>query len=816
LISRLRTMICSIPRANGVAVVMLCALFVPVARSEQHSTGSVITSVGTARTQLHDGHAVVDLPRRQVWRPMCGSKTAHLSATEFSDLVKATSPPAAPAGVIAAAGTPPAPRFGLDIVFTFLTAIPAGAAEAFTEIERDLESRFTDDATVQIEVEFQGGLGSGILGGTTAEYILVPYPILRDALQADMDPDDIIQSSLPPGTTVPVRYLAASEDVTNVDRVFVTLANHEATVGAVEMPAARLTFNSDINWAFAVGDLVPPTCTNTIGVSCCTAIDCPGIPGVCSNSGTSCIINGDCPPGGACGTTGACEPKVFSFRDVLMHELVHVFGFTSAIDTRVFEMETLDLFRFQESDGLANHNPDTLAEFATTPRMVQLDPLPPFANDDAVCDLITTEYRMSDGNPNQASHFSPTIAQAVLMEPLFCPGNSLSPSFIQTPDLMILDAIGWDTPPANTSCNQADQLACGLTRWVDNSLTTGAPSPAPTCGIGAAHDGAMWFSFTATHTSARLSTCGSVATDSTLAVFEGSCGALTEIGCSEDDGCGGTGSLAEICMVDLTIGETYYVQLSSKTTTDRGQFAIELYCGCDLTCSDVCCQQFAAPLIATDVVDMGRFLAFEPSAVSRDLAVRLTLSSLHHPSPANLNVFPAPDYSSLEGQTRWLGPVENFIDSPGQLTSFRASRTQCTPDFQSWETESVVYITGAAIVPSSEYRIEFVSEECIQVFGESAPATNTLNLTTSRWGDISPPYQDPLANGNAIQPNVFDITAVVDRVKDLETALGRPQVQLIPAEIEPNRPPTVLDITVVLDAVKGSAYPFEADDVCAP
>ena len=775
--------------------------------------GNRATRAGNpVRVHLRSNGTTMLRPHTRIWRPICGSDVSGLTAAQFDRLIDKTISPDRPPGSIA--GTPPTGQSGLDIVFTFLTSVPPGAAEAFTAIEHDLESRFSDDAVVEVEVVFSGGLGANILGTTVTEYVEVPYADLRNALSADMDPDDTLQASLPAGNTIPVRYSASTETIVDEDRVFVTVANHEATIGSIDIPAARLTFNTDFNWAFDATVLSGASCANDPATTCCASLDCPALPGVCNNAPTSCTFNSDCPAGGVCGAVGFCEPAIFSFRDVLMHEMGHVMGFTSAADSRSLDIETLDVFRFQQSDGTENHNPDTLADFATTPRMVQNAPPSPFDNNDVVCDLITSEYRMSDGDPDQASHFAPSIAPPSLMEPNFCRGATFEPDYLQPPDLAILDAIGWDTPPANTSCQQADTLACGGTRWFDNSPISASPSPAPTCASGGVNDGTLWFSFIATATSARLSTCQSTAVNPTIAVFEGACGALTEIACSQDSSCAGPGTQAEVCLTDLGVGQTYYVQFSSGTAGDRGQYAIELHCGCDPTCAETCCVPLSAPLAATDQIDMGRYIAFAPGVVPDRAAVRLTLTSLQHPVPPNLGSYPPPDYSSLEGKVRWLGPVEDFVDTPALGTFFRASRTQCDPYIANWDNEAIVYVTGPEVVPSSVYQIEFVSESCIEAFGVSAGPFDQLSVTTSRWADVAPPYQDSISG--ALQPNVFDITAIVDQVKGSPSALGRPQTQLTPLSIDPNHVPSVIDITSVVDGVKGRAFPFEPLDVCAP
>jgi cysteine-rich repeat protein len=71
----------------------------------------------------------------------------------------------------------------------------------------------------------------------------------------------------------------------------------------------------------------------------------------------------------------------------------------------------------------------------------------------------------------------------------------------------------------------------------------------------------VWVSFVATQTTHRVRTdIGSVGSDTNYGVFSGGCGALAEVGCSEDEA---APFLGDICVGGLTIGDTYYVQLGA-------------------------------------------------------------------------------------------------------------------------------------------------------------------------------------------------------------------------------------------------------------
>lgn len=277
---------------------------------------------------------------------------------------------------------------GFNIVFVASGSIPAGAPAALAAAEAYIESFFSDPITITINCSFQP-LGPGILGSTGSSSGYVSYSPMRAQIVGDMDGSDTLQSSLPSGTTIGVRYGTGST-VTNENRVFTTFANWKAVDGMVSGADANMTFST--NFSF---DYDP---SNGIG-------------------GSS-----------------------YSFRDIVIHEVGHAMGFTSGADFRVNDMEVLDLYRFQTTDGLSDYNPDTLSEWTARPRLVDFNA----PNDAHHSDLAPTEYRMSDGSPYQASHFREQATNIGLMDPALAPGQTFFPAYYSTADVAMFDVIGYD------------------------------------------------------------------------------------------------------------------------------------------------------------------------------------------------------------------------------------------------------------------------------------------------------------------------------------------------------------------------------------
>ena len=694
-----------------------------------------------------------------VWRPICGGDNSQVTRADLQQLAtlsRALAERAAGDGVVAAAGGP-SPS-GFDLILNQTTSFPPAAMTALADIEKYIESRFTDPVAVQVNIAF-APLGGAILGSTGVTYVQSTWATVQPALQADMDPSDSIQDYLPGGSTIPVRYDATTDVITNENLVYVPIAAYRAAIGNVAGVAAFITLNSSLGW-----DYTPPV----------------------------------------------IDSNRYSFRDVAIHEIAHALGFASGVDVRTFDIELLDVYRFQRSDGAGNYNPDTLEEFQVTPRTVDRDPPAPGDNDDVVSDLISAEYRMADGVPYQGSHFTSLTPGVYLMDPVFTVLETYHPDYLREGDLAMLDAIGWDYPPANTACEQASELSCGV-RHLDNELAGGATDPPFSCGTGGAHDGSVWFSFTATSTFARLSTCSSSAQDSTIAVYEGVCGGLVEIACGEDGGCASAG-LPAICLTDLVIGQTYYVQIAARTPADRGIYSLDLECSCAPACADTCCEPTDAADDDGEPLDNSRYIAFVSANPGRQTAVRVTFLSLYEPQPPN-TPGPKPDFSAFNGQVRWVGPPQDFQESDAIPFTFRASTLQCEPYFQDWGAEELVYITGPEIVPSSVYQLQFVDEHCLAAqVGEDGFSTPLL-VQTARWADAALPVQDPEAP-SPNQPNILDVSALVDKLKGIVTAPPRVRAQLQPDAPEPASPMNILDVATGVDALKGFPYPFSGPSPC--
>ena len=115
--------------------------------------------------------------------------------------------------------------------------------------------------------------------------------------------------------------------------------------------------------------------------------------------------------------------------------------------------------------------------------------------------------------------------------------------------------------PANDDCAGAIMLTgavdCVLTDGTTASATESQPADSCNGYLGIANDD-VWYSFVATSTEMTVSVTGGTGFDAVVELFEGACGALTEIGCADATVNAG---LEEVSQSGLTVGSAYLVRL---------------------------------------------------------------------------------------------------------------------------------------------------------------------------------------------------------------------------------------------------------------
>ena len=286
---------------------------------------------------------------------------------------------------------------GLRLRFEVAGPAPAGTAGALAAIADLYAGIVADDVELTIQILFEplGTIhGLPILGAAGDSYRSLAYRDLRAALIDSMDGDDVIEASLP--DTASLRVIYGLE------------------------PGARTEDRTSLLTGVALRALLDGQAPTPLPVS------------------LSSTASWDTDP------ADGVAPDAYCLRSVVAHEVGHVLGFQSNVDILFgATLLPLDIYRFRESDGGADLNPDTYAEFMAAPRTVYADTSVGAGLEEAILDFIAAEVPMADGNPWQGSHLRQVDPPIGIMDPDINQGETYFPSYLTAMDLRPLDALGW-------------------------------------------------------------------------------------------------------------------------------------------------------------------------------------------------------------------------------------------------------------------------------------------------------------------------------------------------------------------------------------
>jgi len=338
----------------------------------------------------------------------------------------------------------------------------------------------------------------------------------------------------------------------------------------------------------------------------------------------------------------------------------------------------------------------------------------------------------------------------------------------------------------NTKCERAEEMFCNDFVTFDNSNISNSANPAYTCGFGSGHDGTLWYKFVAQGDEARLQTCASVAQDSTFAVYEGSCGALTQVGCSEDD-CGTSGWLGDQTVIGLTPGATYYTQISAWDATARGIYTLQLECSCGLIP--------AAPSLEPQFTKKSRYISFIPGNSGVQTALRVTLENVD-------------GFSNFNGQKRWVGLPGQYQEGGAAEPTFWGASLQCEPFYFDWGAIDALHVYGDAVVPNSFYTVQAIAMDCDT--NQEVLYSSGVNVPTALWGDIIAPFGSVENQG---QPNIVDVLSIVN--KWLGTGFPiKASAQLQPNVVNPGTGVSIEDVLAGVNAWLSAPYPLNGPSSC--
>ncbi len=214
-------------------------------------------------------------------------------------------------------------------------------------------------------------------------------------------------------------------------------------------------------------------------------------------------------------------------------------------------------------------------------------------------------------------------------------------------------------------------------------------------------------------------------------------------------------------------------------------------------------------VIHVDNSPHNRYLSLASSAtVGNETAIRITLTSLYHPDPLPTGASSIADFTDFEGQVRWVGQPEDFVETPNPETFFVAAPLQCEPHFAAWKDWGPIQAFGPEIIPDSVYDVHELGPSCYDP-GDPECFRLIARLRTSRWGDVQIPYSTP---DGATQPDFVDIHAAIAKFKQ---SPGAPLTARVAVYGDvPSQQVSFQDISVIVDAFKGAAFPFSGPSDC--
>ena len=215
--------------------------------------------------------------------------------------------------------------------------------------------------------------------------------------------------------------------------------------------------------------------------------------------------------------------------------------------------------------------------------------------------------------------------------------------------------------------------------------------------------------------------------------------------------------------------------------------------------------------IGEPLVPKNRYAAFTPGNPGHQTAVRVTLKSLYHPGPPASTVRTPPDFSSFEGQVRWLGPPADFPERGQGTGTFTGAALQCTPFFADWGSLGVVQVVGEAILPSSEYVLRQAPIECRDDLGNELCYAPSVTLRTARWGDVAEPFA---RFDQPAQPDMGDLAAIIDTFRGLFDSLSKTRTQLRGNTVDAAHGVNFVDVTLAADAIRRLPYPYPGPQSC--
>jgi len=144
--------------------------------------------------------------------------------------------------------------------------------------------------------------------------------------------------------------------------------------------------------------------------------------------------------------------------------------------------------------------------------------------------------------------------------------------------------------PTNDNCGGRITVFDGQTAVDNTNATDSAGIPGGTCIFGGASNVKkdLWYTYTATCTgrlTVDLCATGGTVTDTTVQLFTGTCGSLTEVAC-DDDSCDPSTLTSTITDFNVTAGQVFFIRVGTWAASPAGPMILSI--GCVVPSDDFC------------------------------------------------------------------------------------------------------------------------------------------------------------------------------------------------------------------------------------
>jgi len=217
--------------------------------------------------------------------------------------------------------------------------------------------------------------------------------------------------------------------------------------------------------------------------------------------------------------------------------------------------------------------------------------------------------------------------------------------------------------------------------------------------------------------------------------------------------------------------------------------------------------------------DKNRYISFLPANPGELTALRVTLTTL------------PPVFAASQGSQVWVGEPVEICENSGQSTpppggcgpawvpggpalTMWSTNLQATQYCHDFGSVGLLHVTDCEIVPNATYNVQAIA--CTADPGNEENYSDPLTINTSMWGDICHTYDGTHWTApNGTIDVTLDVTACLEKFKN---SFGAPIKAR--ADVDPNTPEWKVnvstDVTRILDAFKGYAYPFAGPGTCPP